>query len=84
MTDILKRLNTVVTYAEHGVDPYWIEIAMREIKILRGLIDNFCTADLEDIQCECPYLDCVCKENAYRAATDAFHEMSETWNRKSE
>jgi hypothetical protein len=39
MTDILKRLNTVVTHAEHGVDPYWVEIAAKEIDRLRALID---------------------------------------------
>jgi hypothetical protein len=80
MTDILKRLNTVVTHAEHGVDPYWVELGMREIRILRGLIDNFCNADAGEIQCDCTFLECVCEHDAYRAATDALHEISETWN----
>lgn len=46
MTDILKRLNTVVTHAEHGVDPYWVEIAAKEIDRLRTLITAW--VDSED------------------------------------
>jgi hypothetical protein len=84
MTDMVERLNTVVKYAQHGVDPYWVEIANGEIQRLRALIDDFCNADLEDIECTCPYLDCVCKEDAHRAATDALHEASEAWNLEGE
>ena len=84
MTDILKRLNTVVTHAEHGVDPYWVATAITEIERLRTLIDDFCDADAGDIKCDCQYFECVCEEDAYRAATDALHEISETWNTQGE
>jgi len=84
MTDILKRLNTVVTHAEHGVDPYWVEIAAKEIDRLRTLIDDFCDADAGDIECVCPYLDCVCEGDAYLAATTALHDAANTWNLEGE
>lgn len=48
MTDILKRLNTVVTHAEHGVDPIWLEFAIQEIQRLRALITTAATAEHED------------------------------------
>jgi hypothetical protein len=84
MTDILERLNTVVTHAEHGVDPYWVEIAAKEIDRLRTLINNFETAHVGDIECVCPYLDCVCEDDAYQAATKALLEAADSWNLEGE
>ena len=84
MTDILKRLNTVVTHAEHGVDPYWVEIAAKEIDRLRTLIDDFCDAYVGDIECVCPYLDCVCEDDAYLAATKALLEAADSWDLQGE
>jgi hypothetical protein len=80
MTDILKRLETVVKHAEHGVDPYWVAVAITEIERLRWLIGDFCVADAGDIQCDCTFLECVCEHDAYRAATDALHHAAEAWN----
>jgi hypothetical protein len=80
MTDMVERLNTVVKYAQHGVDPYWVEIANGEIQRLRALIHDFSAAYFGDILCVCEYLDCVCEEDAYRAATKALVLESDTWN----
>ena len=79
MTDILKRLNTVVTHAEHGVDPYWVEIGMTEIERLRGLIEDFCFADVVDIQCDCTFLECVCEVQDQRDATMRLHQAAQSW-----
>ena len=84
MTDILKRLNTVVTHAEHGVDPYWVEIAAKEIDRLRTLIDDFCDAEVGDIECVCEFFECVCEDDAYRAATKALLEAADSWNVEGE
>jgi len=84
MTDILKRLNTVVTHAEHGVDPYWVEIAAQEIERLRTLIDDFCDGHMRHFECVCPYLDCVCEDDAYRAANTALHDAANSWNVEGE
>ena len=79
MTDILKRLNTVVTYAEHGVDPYWVEIAITEIERLRGLIEDFCFADVGEIDCDCPLGECECEVQDHRDATMRLHHAADTW-----
>lgn len=84
MTDILKRLNTVVTHAEHGVDPIWVEFAIQEIQRLRTLIDDFCDADAGHIECVCEFFECVCEDDAYRAATKALLEAANTWNLQGE
>ena len=84
MTDILKRLNTVVTHAEHGVDPIWVEFAIQEIQRLRTLIDDFCDADAGDIQCDCTFLECVCDEDGLRLATEALHDAANIWNLQGE
>ena len=84
MTDILKRLNTVVTHAEHGVDPIWVEFAIQEIQRLRTLIDAFCDAEVGNIECVCEFFECVCEDNAYRAATKALLEAADTWNLQGE
>jgi hypothetical protein len=84
MTDILKRLNTVVTHAEHGVDPYWVAVAITEIDRLRTLIDDFCDADAGDIQCDCIMRECVCDEDGLRLATEALHDAANTWNLEGE
>jgi hypothetical protein len=80
MTDIVKRLNTVVTHADHGVDPYWVELAITEIQRLRKLIEDFYVAEWGEVQCQCPYLDCVCADNAYRAATNALCQEVSRWD----
>jgi hypothetical protein len=79
MTDILKRLETVVTHAEHGVDPYWVAVAITEIERLRGLIEDFCWADKAEIECDCEELYCTCEEEEYSAAITRLHHAADAW-----
>lgn len=79
MTDILKRLNTVVIHAERGVDPYWVEIAGKEIQRLRELIEDYYIAMFE-FSCECEPIDCLCYENNMRAAERALFADVTEWD----
>lgn len=48
MTDILKRFQTVLNHADKGIDPVWLEFAVKEIDRLRALITTAVTAERED------------------------------------
>jgi hypothetical protein len=80
MTDILNSLSNVVAKAEYGIDPHWLELAIKEIEQTRVKVLEFCDADLGIYVCCCDYLECVCEEASYNDAVKALHETAETWD----